>query len=287
MVLNTNKLTTKRKKRKQNIDIRKLNGNFYLLIRKQKWWNSDEIKFIKKYLNYKLFSPIPKAFIDVSIFGYNCSYGFYEKICPKYVLFNFDCKNDKPLSLRGMCVVTNNGIAKTKNNYNRYFTIELIGNKSITNHIVKRMKQKNNIQIKSGKDIILFWKEFGKRSYFNYCKLYAMEDVLGFYWKYGWRFGSNFNYFKKKERIIHEHIKKLNLVNFKYKKNKELKLLYKRDKLLVKYFDKYMENYYSDYKMINYRLINTDIHDYLLTNTLHLQRFNMRFHGYPMYLNCN
>ena len=95
------------------------------------------------------------------------------------------------------------------------------------------------------------------------------------------------NYFKKKERIIHEHIKKLNLVNFKYKKNKELKLLYKRDKLLVKYFDKYMENYYSDYKMINYRLINTDIHDYLLTNTLHLQRFNMRFHGYPMYLNCN
>ena len=50
-------------------DMRKLSDNFYLLIRKEKVWNKDEIKLIKKYLNNKIFSPVPKSFIDVAIFG--------------------------------------------------------------------------------------------------------------------------------------------------------------------------------------------------------------------------
>jgi hypothetical protein len=134
--------------------------------------------------------------------------------------------------------------------------------------------------------MILFWKEFGIRSYFDYCKLYAMEDVLGFYWKYGWRFSNNFDYFKKKKDRVSKYISKLNAVNIEYKTTKKYKLLYDRDELLVKYFDKYMDEYYSDQKMIDYKLHNKDIKDYLLKNTLHLQRFKLRFHGYPMYLDC-
>lgn len=267
-------------------DMRKLSDNFYLLIRREKRWNQNEIKLIRKYLNYNIFYPIPKAFIDVTIFGYNCKFGYYEKNCPKYILFNFDSKNGKKLSLRGMCVVSNNGTEIIKGKIKRYFTIELIGNKPITNPIVKSMKIKNEISVQSGKDMILFWKEFGIRSYFDYCKLYAMEDVLGFYWKYGWRFSNNFDYFKKKEDIVSKYISKLNAVNIEYKTTKKYKLLYDRDELLVKYFDKYMDEYYSDQKMIDYKLHNKDIKDYLLKNTLHLQRFKLRFHGYPMYLDC-
>jgi hypothetical protein len=152
-------------------DMRKLSDNFYLLIRKEKTWNKDEIKLIRKYLNYKIFYPIPKSFIDVA--------------------------------------------------------------------------------------------------------------------KYGWRFGSsNFDYFKKKENIVAKYIEKLNDINKKYKITKKMYLLYERDELLSKYFDKYMDDYYSDRKMIDYKLYNKDIKDYLLKNTLHLQRFNLRFDGYPMYLDC-
>jgi hypothetical protein len=268
-------------------DMRKLSDNFYLLIRKEKTWNKDEIKLIRKYLNYKIFYPIPKSFIDVAIFGYHCEFGFYQRNCPKYILFNFDSKNGKKLSLRGMSVVSNDGLEIVKGKSKRYFKIELIGNKPITNPIVKSMKAKNNIVVQSGKDMLLFWKEFGKRSYFDYCKLNAMEDVIGFYWKYGWRFGSsNFDYFKKKENIVAKYIEKLNDINKKYKITKKMYLLYERDELLSKYFDKYMDDYYSDRKMIDYKLYNKDIKDYLLKNTLHLQRFNLRFDGYPMYLDC-
>ena len=113
-----------------------------------------------------------------------------------------------------------------------------------------------------------------------------MEDVIGFYWKYGWRFGTNFDYYKRKESRINTHINKLNHINFICKYNKKLSTLLKRDRILVKYFDQYMEDYYSDSKMISYKLRNSDIHAYLIKNTLHLQRFNLRFHGNPMYLNC-
>ena len=274
------------KEKCKTTDMRKLSDNFYLLIRKEKEWNKDEIKLIKKYLNYKIFSPIPKPFIDVAIFGYHCEFGFYQRNCPKYILFNFDSKNGKKLSLRGMSVVSNDGLEIVKGKGKRYFTIELIGNNPITNQIVKSMKTKNNISIKSGKDMILFWKEFGKRSYFDYCKLNAMEDVIGFYWKYGWRFGNNFDYFKKKENILTGYVEKLNIINKQYKITKKENLLYARDKLLVKYFDKYMDDYYSDRKMIDYKLCDNDADYYLLKNTLHLQRFKLRFDGYPMYLDC-
>lgn len=267
-------------------DMRKLSDNFYLLIRKGKMWNQEEIKVIRKYLNYNIFYPIPKSYVDVAIFGYNCKFGFYEKKCPKYILFNFDSKNGKKLSLRGMCIVTINGLDIIKGVSKRYFTIELIGNKPITNTIVKSMKAKNNISIQSGKDMILFWKEFGKRSYFDYCKLNAMEDVIGFYWKYGWRFGNNFEHFKKKENIVSEHVMKLNDINKEYKITTNENFLYKRDEILIKYFDKYMEDYYSDRKMIDYKLCDNDADYYLIKNTLHLQRYKLRFDGYPMYLDC-
>ena len=55
-------------------DMRKLSDNFYLLIRKNKRWNQNEINLIKKYLNYKIFYPIPKSYVDVAIFCYNCEF---------------------------------------------------------------------------------------------------------------------------------------------------------------------------------------------------------------------
>jgi hypothetical protein len=275
------------KKKCKITDMRKLSDNFYLLIRKEKTWNKDEIKLIRKYLNYKIFYPIPKSFIDIAIFGYDCEFGFYQRNCPKYILFNFESKNGKKLSLRGMSVVSNDGLEIVKGKSKRYFKVELIGNKPITNPIVKSMKAKNNVIFQSGKDMLLFWKEFGERSYFDYCKLNAMEDVIGFYWKYGWRFGSsNFDYFKKKEIILAKYVEKLNDINKKYKITKKVCLLYERDELLSKYFDKYMEDYYSDRKMIDYKLCDNDADYYLLKNTLHLQRFKLRFDGYPMYLDC-
>lgn len=267
---------------KKNIDMRKLSDNFYLLIRKGKWWNRHEIKVIHRYINYNIFKPVPKSYIDLAIFGFR----YANTPCSKYILFNFDSKNGKKLSLRGMCVVNNNGLDIVKGYSKRYFTIELIGNISINNSIVKSMKNKNNIRNKSGKDMILFWKKFGKSSYFDYCKLYAMEDVIGFYWKYGWRFGNNFNHFKKKESQLTNYIQKLNSINKEYKITKKELLLYKRDHILAKYFDKYMDDYYSDSKMIDYKIRDSEADDYLIENTLHLQRFKLRFHGYPMYLDC-
>ena len=67
-------------------------------------------------------------------------------------------KNGIRQSLRGMCVVTNDGSNTTKTKIKKYFTIELIGNKAITNPIVKAMKKKKNVIIQSGKDMLLFWK---------------------------------------------------------------------------------------------------------------------------------
>lgn len=267
--------------------MRKLTDNFYLLIRKSKWWTPKQIKTINKYLNYKLFLPIPKSFVEQAIFGYNGEpFNFYEKEPPKYIMFNFDIKNKKRLSLRGMCTVSING----KNKETKYFTIELIGNKSVTIDSVKAVKLRHSIKTKNGKDMIEWWKRFGKHSCFKYCKLNAMDDVIGFYWKCGWRFGENFDYFKKKEERIHNHIKKLNHLNFKIKKlqtKSVTELDYIKDAILQKYFDKYIEGYYCDTKLKQYSLYDEDFKNYNIKSTSHLVRFNMRYHGYPMYLDCS
>ena len=270
-------------------ELRKLNDNFYLLIRKKKLWSKEEKKLINKYINYNLFSPIPVSYSKLALFGYECKYNFYEKDPPKYIMFNFDydTKNNKKQSLRGACAVSIKGIKKRKNKTEHYFTIDLIGNKSISNQIVKSQKKRKGISVKTGKDMLEWWKTFGKYSCFDYCKLYAMEDVLGFYWKFGWRFGENFNYFKNKENQIQNQIKQLNLINFTYKKYSYMyNLLYERDKVLRKYFDKYLDDYYSDSELVKYKLNDDDYESYKINNTLHMQRFRMRFNGYPMYLNC-
>ena len=269
-------------------NMRKLNENLYLLVRKGKWWNQKQIKIINKYLNYQIFHPIPKNFVKYAIFGYKDDYGFYEKKAPKYIMFNFDTCNNKRLALRGMAAVSIDGKKTIQGKEINYFTIELIGNKSINNSVALSNKLNKNIKVKSGKDMLDWWKQFGKYSCFKYCKLNAMEDVIGFYWKSGWRFGENFNYFKNKEIRVLENVKALNEINFELKKNPDkLHLLFKRDAILQKYFDKYLEGYYSDSELTDYELRNKDIVDYKLQNTIHLQRFKMRFHGYPMYFNCN
>ena len=270
-----------------NEGFRKLTNNFYLLVRKKKYWTKNQIKVIKKYLNYKLFYPVPKPFVELAIFGYNDEdFSFYEKPCPKYIMFNFDYQNKKRQSLRGVTVVSING---TKNN-DKYFTIDLIGNYSVKSSIIHQVKKRSSSSVKNGKDMIEWWKTFGRYSCFKYCKLDAMEDVIGFYWKCGWRFGENFKYYKKKESRISKHVEKLNNINIKIK-NCNVKTIthldFERDQILRSYFDKYIEGYYSDVKLNQYSQYNEDFENYNIKSTSHLIHHNMRYHGYPMYLDCS
>ena len=110
-----------------------------------------------------------------------------------------------------------------------------------------------------------------------------MEDVIGFYWKCGFRF----NYDKKIKTFYNNKkwdilIKKLNEFNklFKIKQDtiseKEKK---DYDEFLERHFNRFMEGYYN----INY--LNKQIYsdDMEYNNSLTQKKFNLRFQGYSMY----
>jgi hypothetical protein len=246
--------------------LRKISDNYYLLVRKNPEWSDEEKYIIKQNLNYKLFNNIPKNYIDNTIYG-------EMKAPPKYIMFNFDSKNGIKQSIRGITVVSVE---------DDYFTISLIGNISVRNTVSSAVKTRHNIQTKSGKDMLEWWKKFGDKSHFKYCKLYAMEDVLGFYWKYGWRFNRHRT---GREYIINERINKINKIN-KYLVNKNTsEYSEERDYMLRKYFDRYMEGYYNDKELLNTSVTKIKFY-YDIKNTTVMKRFNMRDYGYPMYYNC-
>lgn len=262
--------------------MKKLTENFYSITRCRKKWSAKHINIIKKHLNYSIFKPIPRNFVDIVYGSFNYITNECYYLPPKTIMFNFDSCNGKLQSLRGILCISFDGKRKSIKNgkivYEKYYSIDLIGNKSIGNGPSKSVKNRRNVIIKSGKDMLDYWINYGKKSKISYIKLNSMENVIGFYWKCGF----TFNY-KKKIMSFYEKNKWNNIIhklnNFNLKSNMNS---YEEDEyheLLRKYFDKFMEGYYN----INYLTKNLGENDCLFNNKLSQKQYDLRFHGYPMY----
>lgn len=256
--------------------LRQVTPNFYILSRKGDRWNEEQLKLLNKYNLKSLFRPIPLDFVKEAIQGY-----YYNNECitkpSKMIMLNFDTINNKKTSLRGIL-----GVDFKPDNKKKYIVIKIIGCKSITNTPSYTVKNKHGVIMKTGKDMLKWWQDFAIKGNFDYIKLNAMEDVIGFYWKFGWRFladshashAAPFNF-------IEERINKLNKINKMIHSDKVLIEKY-RSKILYKYFDRYLEGYYKDTKRNYYT--KDDIFDiYELNDTQNRHIIGLRYNGYPMY----
>ena len=249
--------------------MKKLTDNFYSLTREGEKWSSEQIRIIKKYLKYDIFNPVPRDFVD-SIFG---SFNYITGECyfkpSKTIMFNFDVKNGVRHSIRGMICISYN-----KN----YYQVDLIGNNSVGKGPASAVKKRHNISTKSGRDMLEYWIKYGKKENFSYFKLKSMEDVIGFYWKCGFRFDSS-----KRQKSLYnnnkwkKNIKILNYYNRKNSLNNNEQEEY--DEHLRKYFNKYMEGYYN----VNYLSKNLEDKDLKYKNTILQKQYNLRWQGYSMY----
>ena len=126
--------------------------------------------------------------------------------------------------------------------------------------------------------MIEYWIKYGKKENFSYFKLKSMEDVIGFYWKCGFRFDSS-----KRQKSLYNNkkwnnnIKILNYYNRKNSLNNKEQEEY--DEHLRKYFNKYMEGYYN----VNYLSKNLKDKDFKYKNTILQKQYNLRWEGYSMY----
>ena len=277
------------------VKMRKINDNFYTLTRRKKDWSKKQIAFLESILNYKMFYPIPRSFVREAIFGTKHKDGYYTKDPPKFILLNFDSKNGTKQSLRGLASISVDGVGEHFAYPYRdipplefqYYTLELIGNISIRNTVCLAAKKRNGVKVKSGKDMLEFLKKFGKKAGYQYFKLYAMENVIGFYWKYGWRFHE----FETTQRdssvsIIAEKVKKLNTINRLINPKKYTIFDDFRDRILTKYFDRYLDDYYNVMELSRGNQWSEDYEYYDIKDTLTFKRWDMRFQGYPMYWHC-
>ena len=66
--------------------------------------------------------------------------------------------------------------------------------------------------------MIEYWKRYGKKKHFSFFKLKSMEDVIGFYWKCGFRFN-----YSKKNGYLYETEKWKQLINRLNEYNNRLK----------------------------------------------------------------
>ena len=281
---------------KEYVEMRKLNDNFYTITRRSKHWSTKQLKLLEKYVDYKMFLPIPRNFVKEAIFGtQDPDETEYYNSPPKFILLNFDSKNGKRQSLRGIAAVSTDGIGEDRSYPYRdvpalqfkYYTLELIGNYSIRRKPSSATKERHNVKVRSGKDMLDCLKKFGIKGGYQYLKLNAMENVIGFYWKYGWRFHE----FSSEQRdcshnIITQRVEKLNDVNklitsVRYTKYDDI-----RNRILTKYFDRYLPDYYCVNALSKCNAPIDDYDDYELVDTLTYKRWNMRFQGYPMYWHC-
>ena len=182
-----------------------------------------------------------------------------------------------------MCCISFDGVEKRKNNIQKYYYIDLIGNTGLGSSPAATVKKRHKVSTKSGKDMIEYWKRYGKRKDYSYFKLKSMEDVIGFYWKCGFRF----NYSKKK-RYLYETEKWSKLINKLNEYNKRLKrrqnnVMEKEKKeysiFLEKYFNKFMEGFYN----LNYLSNKMSHKDFKYQGTLSQKHYDLRFQGYSMY----
>ena len=175
---------------------------------------------------------------------------------------------------------------KAKNNDEISLHIDFITCQKI-GQIAKNIKTRSHISVKTGKEMLFWIKDFAKKSQFTTITLNSTDDVLGFYWKYGWRFQE----FPATQRdcshnIVAERVEKLNTVNklitpAKYTEHDEI-----RNQLLTKYFDRYLEDYYCVQTLSRGNSKGEDYENYEIPDTLTYKRWDMRFQGYPMYWQC-
>lgn len=259
----------------------KLTNNFYSITRNGKKWTPKQTELIKKYLHYKMFSPIPKDYID-TIFG---SFNYITDKCiykpSDVIMLNFDVKNNERKSVRGMICLSFGGIHKKKGKTYKYYYIDLIGNNGLGSTPAAAVKRRHCVSTKSARDMIEYWKKHRKK--FDYFKLKSMEDVIGFYWKCGFRFN-----YSKSERNIYETekwyqlINELNYYNSRLRRRNENVRKKEREEFshfLNKYFNKFMEGYYN----VNYLTGNISNNDFKYKNTLSQKQYDLRSHGYSMY----
>ena len=263
--------------------MKKLTNNFYSLTRKGKKWTPKQVKIIKKHLHYNMFNPVPRDYID-TIFG---SYNYITDECyykpSDVIMFNFDVKNGKRMSIRGMTCISFDGVEKINSKEYKYYYIDLIGNNGLGSTPAAAVKRRHKVSTKSGKDMIEYWKRYGKKKHFSFFKLKSMEDVIGFYWKCGFRF----NYSKKNGYLYETEkwkqlINRLNEYNNRLKRRQDGVMEKEKEeysKFLERYFNKFMDGYYN----LNYLSNKMSHEDFKYGNTLSQKHYDLRFQGYSMY----
>ena len=222
--------------------------NFYMMARKNADWTERQLAELKKYAIKDLFHPIPHNFVKDSILGLSYDGQYLTPPC-KMIMFNFDLKNNRKQALRGIVGVD----FKVAGDGKTFIFIRIIGCKSITNTPAALAKKRSDTTMKTGCDMLMWWKKFALRGKFDYIKLNGMEDVLGFYWKYGWRFLHHPTAKHALDEIVWDsRIDQLNYIN-RLKIQDPCWIERERSKILDKYFDRFLEGYYSDAKLKMHR----------------------------------
>lgn len=257
-----------------------LKSNFLLLTRKNEKWTKKQREYIKNVIHFHSIGNVSKNFVKETIFGlYNdLNYesdneGSNIKSPSKYLLLNFDINTKKNISqdLRGFACLSikrektnktkaNKSKKKTKNEISLhidFITCQKIG------QIAKNIKSRSHISVKTGKEMLFWIKDFvkeynlkqnennenneNKNPKITSITLNSTDDVIGFYWKYGWRFKNN----TRNEDIWNKRIQLLN----SYQNCKKIS----KEAILNKYFDSYLEGYYKysnkeDLRMSGYKM---------------------------------
>ena len=246
-------------------------SNFLLLCRNNEKWTKKQIEYIKNTIHYHSIGNVSKKFVKETIFGLyndlkyeNDNLGSCIKSPSKYLLLNFDIntKTNKKMDLRGFACLSLDITKINKNNKKNinkiplhidFITCQKIG------QIAKNIKERSDIYIKTGKDMLFWIKDFVKeynekqkenennnKNLITSITLNSTDDVIGFYWKYGWKFKNN-----TRNKYIWD--KRIQLLN-SYQNSKKRKII------LKKYFDSYLEGYYKysnkeDLRMSGYKMI--------------------------------
>lgn len=241
-------------------------SNFKLLTRSGEKWTEEETKYINKIIHFHSIGNISKKFVKNSIFGLYNDLEYEDDnlgsciVKPaKYLLLNFDINTQKNSlqDLRGFACLSikrektnKTNKRKTKNNNEISLHIDFITCQKI-GQIAKNIKSRSHISVKTGKEMLFWIKDFAKKKQFTTITLNSTDDVIGFYWKYGWRFKNN----TRNEDIWNERIQLLN----SYQNCKKINGITK-ETTLKKYFDSYLEGYYKysnkeDLRMSGYKML--------------------------------
>ena len=261
-------------------------SNFKLLTRRGDKWTKEQTKYINKVIHFHSIGNVSKKFVKNSIFGLYNDLEYEDDnlgsclVKPtKYLLLNFDINIEKNISqdLRGFACLsikrektnktnktnkinkTKPNKRKTKNNNKMSLHIDFITCQKI-GQIAKNIKSRSHISVKTGKEMLFWIKDFVKeynlkqngneKSKITSITLNSTDDVIGFYWKYGWRFKNN----TRNKDIWNERIQMLN----SYQNCNKINGITK-ETILKKYFDSYLEGYYKysnkeDLRMSGYKM---------------------------------